>query len=223
MKFSVIVSANTEWECVKPMFPEAVIEHSPYGEYFFENIAENRVLFFHGGWGKVAAAGSTQYVIDHFKPAFIINLGTCGGIEGRIRRFEVVAVQRVVIYDIHEAMGDSVEAIAHYTTELEVPASLPSSFVRTTIYSADRDVTPDHLRELENRFHPQVVDWESGAIAWIAKRNKTRLLILRGVSDLVSAHHGEAEANLELFRANARQVIEGLMRDLPVVMSCAGM
>jgi adenosylhomocysteine nucleosidase len=219
MKFSVIVSANAEWECVKPMFPDALIEHSPYGEYFFTDIAENRVLFFHGGWGKVAAAGSTQYVIDHFKPAFLINLGTCGGIEGRIRRFEVVAAQSVVIYDIHEAMGDAGEAVAHYTTELVVPASLPSSIIRTTIYSADRDLTPEHLRELEKRFHPRVVDWESGAVAWIAKRNNARLLILRGVSDLVSLHYGEAEANLELFHANARRVMQNLVRDLPVVMS----
>jgi adenosylhomocysteine nucleosidase len=221
MKFSVIVSANAEWECVKPMFPDALVEHSPYGEYFFADIAENHVLFFHGGWGKVAAAGSTQYVIDHFKPAFLINLGTCGGIEGRIRHFEVVAAQSFVIYDIHEAMGDAGEAIAHYTTELVVPASLPSSIIRTTIYSADRDLTPEHLRELEKRFHPRVVDWESGAIAWIAKRNNARLLILRGVSDLVSLYYGEAEANLELFRANARQVMQSLVRDLPVVMSCA--
>ena len=76
-----------------------------------------------------------------------------------------MVAERVVIYDIHEAMGDSQEAIAHYTTELHLPAELPPSVIRTTIYSADRDLTSAHLQELEKRFHPRVVDWESGAIA----------------------------------------------------------
>src|SRR5579863_4951806 len=59
---AVLISANAEWRAVKPLFAVAQIETSPYGEYFFADIGGERVLFFHGGWGKVAAAGSTQYV-----------------------------------------------------------------------------------------------------------------------------------------------------------------
>ena len=32
--FSVIISANAEWEAVTPVFSGAWIESSPYGEYF---------------------------------------------------------------------------------------------------------------------------------------------------------------------------------------------
>src|SRR5262249_51833604 len=123
MSVVVIVSANAEWESLKPMFRPAQIEQSPFGEYFFGGVAGGlRTLFFHGGWGKVAAGASTQYVIDHFKPRFLINLGTCGGIEGRVGRFDVVAAERTMIYDIHEAMEESHVGIAHYTTDLAVPA-----------------------------------------------------------------------------------------------------
>jgi len=79
---AVLISANAEWRAVKPLF-SAPIHTSPYGEYFVANIAEEDVLFFHGGWGKVAAAGSTQYVIDNFHPAHLIRLGSCGGGPGR--------------------------------------------------------------------------------------------------------------------------------------------
>jgi hypothetical protein len=41
------------------------------------------------------------------------------------------------------------------------------------------------------------------------------LLILRGVTDLVSLDASEAEGNLALFKENARQVMGGLIRDLP--------
>ena len=36
------------------------------------------------------------------------------------------------------------------------------------------------------------LDWESGAIAWVAARNQTRCLILRGVTDLVGEAGDEA-------------------------------
>jgi adenosylhomocysteine nucleosidase len=213
--FAVLISANAEWQVVKPLFPGAAIQKSPYGEYFFADVEHERVLFFHGGWGKVAAAGSTQYVIDHFRPARLINLGTCGGVEGRIKRFDVVAVEKVVIYDIAEAMGDSNEAIAEYSTTLPLPTSFPVPVVKATMYSADRDLTAAGLRELDASYQPVVVDWESGAIAWVAHKNGTPLLILRGVTDLVSPVKAEAEGNLQLFQDNTLRVMQTLLSGLP--------
>jgi adenosylhomocysteine nucleosidase len=63
------------------------------------------------------------------------------------------------------------------------------------------------------------VDWESGAIAWVAKRNGVQILILRGVSDLVSLERPEAEGNIGLYRANAVQIMQGLILDLSKWMS----
>ena len=126
-----------------------------------------------------------------------------------------MVADKVVIYDIHETMGDSQRAIEHYSTTMEVPEHLPVPAIRATLYSADRDLTAKGLRELEHRYRPLVVDWESGAIAWVAKRNGTPLLILRGVSDLVSLETSEAEGNLALIQKNAALVMQQLVRDLP--------
>ncbi|HTX33756.1 MAG TPA: 5'-methylthioadenosine/S-adenosylhomocysteine nucleosidase [Bryobacteraceae bacterium] len=213
--FAVLVSADAEWRAVKPLLSPETTKTSPYGEYFFANVEGERVLFFHGGWGKVAAAGSTQYVIDHFHPARLINLGTCGGVEGRIRRFDVVALEKVVIYDIVEAMGGSKEAVAEYSTSLPLPCRLPVSAVKVTMYSADRDLTPAGLRELDAPYQPIVADWESGAIAWIAHRNATPILILRGVTDLVNPDQADARDNLQGFHNNTIPVMQSLIADLP--------
>ena len=213
--FAVLISADAEWRVVKPLFGTPTLHTSPFGEYFYANTGGERVLFFQGGWGKVAAAGSTQYLIDHFHPARLINIGTCGGVEGRIHRFDIVAVEKVVIYDIVEAMGDSQEAITAYTTPLCLPEQLPVAAVRTTMYSADRDLTACGLRDLNSRYQPVAADWESGSIAWVAHRNGTPLLILRGVTDLVSAGQAEAEGNLHLFHEHTAVVMRSLIADLP--------
>src|SRR5437867_12655115 len=218
LSFAVLVSANAEWAAVKSAFPAPPMEHSPYGEYFFRLVGHERVLFFHGGFAKVAAAASTQYVIDHFRPAYLINIGTCGGVAGRIGRFDVVVPDKLVIYDIYNAIGDDPDE-RYYVTDLDLPAHFPTPAIRTTFYFALRDPTPATLRDIEDRYHPTAVDWESGAFAWVTRRSGTPRPIMRGVSDLVSFERGEAEGNGALWVENTRRIMSVLVANLPKWMA----
>jgi adenosylhomocysteine nucleosidase len=166
-------------------------------------------------WTNIITVGMPKYVIDHFHPARLFNIGTCGGEEGRINRFDVVAVEKVIIYDIAEAMSDSKEAIADYSTMLPLLARFPVSAVKAAMYSGDRDLTAGVLRELDPAYQPVVADWESGATAWIAHKNATPVLILRGVTDLVYPDRAEAQGDLKLFENNAVRVMRQLIADLP--------
>lgn len=86
----VIISANTEWQVVRTIFPDVERQPAPLGEWFVVDLdvdgRREPALFFHGGWGKIAAAASTQYVIDRWSPELLVNLGTCGGFEGEIEK-----------------------------------------------------------------------------------------------------------------------------------------
>jgi adenosylhomocysteine nucleosidase len=213
-----LISANAEWKPVKEALAPARVERSPYGEFFTHTIAGEPVLFVHGGWGKIDAAASAEYVIGHWRPELLINLGTCGGLEGRMQRLERLLVSRTVVYDIQEAMGDSAGAIADYSTDIDLAwldDGFPLRHRRAAMYSADRDLIPSGVADLTRRF-PDVVaaDWESASIARVAGRRHTRLLILRAASDLVSAKHGEAAGNLTLFQTNAVTGMRLLLDDL---------
>jgi adenosylhomocysteine nucleosidase len=83
------------------------------------------------------------------------------------------------------------------------------------MYSADRDLTAAGLPRLDAQYQPVVADWESGAIAWVAHRNATPVLILRGVTDLVSPDKAEAQGNVQLFQSNTGSVMQNLVADLP--------
>ena len=217
-RYAVLISANAEWRTVSASFPETKKSLSPWGEHFHTDIAGLPVLFFHGGWGKVAAAGSTQYVIDQFHPDILINLGTCGGIKGHASTFETILADRTVIYDIREAMGDSKEAIRHYETALDlswIASPYPVAVRKTLLVSADRDLQQDELDSLHSTYGAVAGDWETGAIAHVASRNGTKLLILRGVSDVVSPKHAEAYGNPGLFISRTDTVMRKLLTDLP--------
>jgi adenosylhomocysteine nucleosidase len=210
----VLISANAEWKEVRPAFPAARIERSPYGEYFLHR----DLVFFHGGWGKISASASAEHAITRWRPSWIVNLGTCGGVAGQINRYDIVLANKTVVYDIIEQMGDSQEAIDFYSSTIDnswVPASLHSTVVQTTLFSADRDLVAGEIPALRARYGARAVDWESGAIAWVAARHRTRSLILRGVTDLVGAQGGEAYGKPEVFASSTALVMKKLLDALP--------
>lgn len=225
----VLVSADVEWRVLRELVAEPEEEQSPLGEWFVKPLpmhgADEPVLFFHGGWGKIAAAASTQYVIDRWQPRLLVNIGTCGGFAGAVERGTILLVERTVVYDIIEQMGDYNAHIAHYTTEIDLSwlrPPYPQPVLRTLIVSGDRDILPDDVPRLREEFGAVAADWESAAIAWVAQRNGTRVLILRGVSDLVGTEGGEAYVDFDVFVRGTRRVMGELLAHLPAWLALGG-
>lgn len=222
----IAVSANAEWRVVRAYFRDhpLEIESTPYGECFSLALGQRQVVFLHGGWGKIAAAASTQYALARWSPRLLVNLGTCGGFAGQVERGALLLVDRTLVYDIIEQMSDPQAAVDHYSADLDLSwlhEPLPLPVRRGLLVSADRDICVPDIPMLIERYGAVAADWESGAIAWVAKRNHTRCLILRGVSDLVSSEGGEAYADANVFRDGARMVMEPLLRTLPEWLMCA--
>ncbi len=218
MKVVVIISANGEWKAVKSLFPDPKIEESPFGEIFSVSMEQWAITFFHGGWGKVSAAASAQYVVDQFHPDLMVNIGTCGGFQDRIEPGTIILVERTIIYDIVEQMTDAAEAIDNYSTKLDLnwlPRITPSPVLRGLLISADRDIVVEDIAMLISKYDAVAADWESGAIAWVAQKNNQRLLILRGVSDLVGGEGGEVYGDYELFMGRTKEIMRRLMDVLP--------
>jgi len=226
----VLVSADAEWRVVQAVYPEHEFEATPYGETTLVFIPVGGRLcptrFLHGGWGKIAAAASAQFSIDRWRPVLLVNLGTCGGIRGRVGRGEIILAESTLVYDIYEQMGDVDEHLAHYATQIDLSwlsGDLPLEIRRSLLVSGDRDLMPGDLAELYERYGAIAADWESGAIAWVAQRNQVRCLILRGVTDLVGEDGGEAYGNIEFFQQATLGIMRRLLESLPGWLRVAGL
>lgn len=216
MKVVVVISAIAEWKAVQNIYPQLVIMNSPYGESSTLKLKKWDLTLYHSGWGKIASAGMMQYVIDHEQPDLVVNLGTCGGFEGVVNLGDVILVERTVVYDIVELMGD-LNIMNYYASSLDLswlPDPQPHPTRRGLIASADSDLPPEKIAQLKS-YGAIVGDWESGALAWVATKNKARLLILRGVSDLVNEQAGEAYDNLPLFEERTKGIMRKLFEQLP--------
>ena len=214
LKTIILISANSEWRATRELLSVREVESTPMGQWF----EHGGMRYFHGGWGKISAAATAQYAIDHFQPDLMVNLGTCGGFASIIEPGEVILVERTIVYDIIEQMGDSAEALAHYSTELDLSwlkQPYPHPVRKGLLVSADRDIVVEDIPKLVKQYGAFAADWESGAIAWVAKKNNIRCLILRGVTDLVGAGGGEAYGNIALFHERTRDVMKVLLEQLP--------
>jgi len=214
----ILVSAGAEWRALLPHYPGVDIEKSPYGECFYAKIGDQHAWFLHGGWGKVAAAGSTQYAIDRWHPERVINIGTCGGFKGMIAQGEVILTQRTLIYDIFEQMTDPAQAIERYAVDFDLswlPDPPPQPVRIGTLVSADRDIDPRDIPGLIEKYGAFAADWESGAIAWVARRNGVPCLVLRAVSDLVDGETSEAYGDYAFFAAQCSEIMASFAHYLP--------
>lgn len=225
----VLVSADGEWRSVREIYPDQAFQQTPYGEWFVHQVRLGGdslpTVLFQGGWGKIAAAGSTQYAIDRWDPELLVNLGTCGGLEGHVARGEIILVERTLVYDIYEQMGDLTDHLDHYTTLLDLSwlsRELPLEVRRAQLVSGDRDLLPEDLPYLRERFGAIAGDWESAAIAWVAARNRVRCLILRGITDLVGAEGGEIYGDIGLYHMAAARMMRRLVDSLPGWLVAAG-
>ncbi|MDC7221400.1 MAG: 5'-methylthioadenosine/S-adenosylhomocysteine nucleosidase [Spirochaetales bacterium] len=217
----VLISAETEWKIVKEYFNYSNLLESPFGEYFFIDDfvkADEKTVLFHGGWGKVNSAGSTQYAIDKFNPDIIINIGSCGGFDELVSRGDIVLAEKTVIYDIYEKMFDPVEAVNEFTSIIDLnwlKEPFPIEVTRSLLISGDSDLDPKSIADFKIRYSAIAGDWESGAIAHICKLNNVRCLILKGVSDIVSEETGEAYRNPQLFVNQVNDIMKILIDSLP--------
>ena len=216
--FVVLISADGEWQAVLHHTLSSIQHPTPYGNWFSQNIVHFSVIFMHAGWGKVSTAGACQFAIDAFQPQLMVNLGTCGGLEGLAELGEILCVSETAFYDIFEGMADYAQAIEFYSSKADLswlPEELPEHTYRARLVSADQDIQPRAYERLTQEFGAVAADWESAAFAWVAKRNGIPWLILRGVSDLVSPTKAETAGNLSLWQARTDQIMEDLLNQLP--------
>jgi len=217
VKIVVLISSITEWLAVKAALSPDELQSTPYGESFIALLNGIDFTFFHAGWGKAASAGAMQYVLDHYSPDLVVNLGTCGGFEGEVELDDVILVERTFMYDIVELMGDYGSVPDYYASNLDLswlPEPYPYPVRCSVLASADSDLPPDKIAQLKE-LGAIAADWESAALAWVAQKNGARLLILRAVSDLVSEASGEAYDNIALFKERTQVIMRRLIEQLP--------
>lgn len=159
------------------------------------------------GIGKVSAALTTQLIIDKYSPDFILNFGTCGGMNNSVKIKNYYAIEKCCQYDfdLRELDGVPLGYIQEYNTAFfENCLDGTEHLSKSILASADRFTNKECDISTINEIGCSLCDMEGGAIAQVCTSNKVPLIMVKGITDV----QGSGTAP-EQFMNNLKAVSEG--------------
>lgn len=139
------------------------------------------------GIGKVSSALTTQLLIDKYNPKFIINFGTCGGINNSVKILNYYAIEKCCQYDFDLSTLDNVPVgyIQEYDTVFFNTYTKGLDFLpKSIVASADKFTSKESDVNIINDMGCSVCDMEAGAIAQVCTSNEVPFIAIKGISDV---------------------------------------
>lgn len=140
------------------------------------------------GIGKVNAGLSTQILIDKFSPDFILNFGTCGGIDKTVNALNYYQVESCVQFDFDLRDLDHVPIgyIQDYRTSYfkADTFNICADLEKRKLATADRFTESKLDHDLILEIQCSLRDMEGGAIAQVCMANDYPLVMIKGITDV---------------------------------------
>lgn len=180
-------------------------------------ISSHDIILVKSGVGKANAAMCAQFIIDNYKPDFIINTGVAGGLGENLEIGDIVIGKDLVQYDfdvtaLGYALGymctgvnkdkptvysSSDELINKFETIIG-EKSPETGLHKGIIGTGDRFVGDiNKKKEIREKFNAIAAEMEGAAIAQTANMNTVPCLIIRSISDLADGSQTHSQDEFE--------------------------
>jgi adenosylhomocysteine nucleosidase len=180
--------------CALPVETDALISHHGISSRRV-NVKNRRVYMvetphtshsvgiFTSGMGKVRAAAETQFAIDRFKPRYLVNFGSAGGVNPERNIGDIVIGEKYVEYDF-QMFGDKIPFLTPDFNMIEVARKLPEALTGVVATADQNGDTPNKKSVLWDKYRAECCDWEGAAVVKTAALNRVPALAFRCISDV---------------------------------------
>lgn len=161
-----------------------------------------RIILAKSGVGKVAASTTTQFLIDKYKPDYLINIGIAGSVSDNLKAGDMIIAEKMVQHDfdvtafgcprgyIDNGIEPDKPTIFYSDKKLvdsfkqEFKSRMNSPIVIGTVATGDIFVNQEKLKkQIRDEFSALAVDMECAAIAQSARKNNIPLVVIKTISD----------------------------------------
>lgn len=203
----IIVAIEEEKQAFLEMFgePDIVYDDCPgYEVDTWLNVCQSRIYLLRSGYGEIAAAAATQYLIDNYVVDYIINYGVVGGLHEDHFVQKVGVVRKVVHYGFDLSVGGypvgrypNQESLSISPIEEALPQECLAKLPEFVCASADKFVGPGvPKRKLREKFGADVCEMEAAGIVITCNRNHIPCSFIKAVSDSVDEGEEAFEQNV---------------------------
>lgn len=224
-KIGIITAMEEEFEEVEKMMTEEEVKRIHNVDFYVGKIKDKKCVLARCGVGKVHAARLTQIMIDNFKLDCIINVGTGGAINPRLKIGDLIVGRTVVQHDFDiTAFGHSkgyITGIGNYVkcddTLLEKLKEAVNKMPERNyeiklgiVATGDIFCTEKYMKEkIRTKFDADIVDMECGAIAQVCYLNNIPFIAIRSVSDTPDGENAKTfDENLKLSSSRCAEVFK---------------
>ena len=194
MKLGIIVASRKERRPFFEVFGQPEMRHVGLNSYDVAMWRINSELFIYlilSGVGEIAAAASTQYLIDNFNVDAVINYGVVGGLSEDQPAMKIGIVDQVVHYGFDISFGSNYKVgeypgfgLYHIPRASTIPESATAGLPRFTCASADIVVGGgEPKRRLHQEFGADICEMEAAGIVITCNRNNIPCTLIKAISD----------------------------------------
>lgn len=192
-KIGLIVAV--EGDALRQKYGDGYDLHDSYGTVLYQT-AKTQVYALLSGAGEIFAASATQYLIDRYEVAAVLNYGVVGGCREDLLANEPCIVERVVHwqYDLSDVDGVPAGRYMEYPSRwlqtdealCEAASEAFPNLRRVCCASGDKFMgRAEDKMHLNSEFDADVCDMEAAAILLTCDRNHIPCLMIKTVADSV--------------------------------------
>lgn len=198
-----------------------------------EGLVENtEVAVLFSGVCKVNAAIAAQILIDTFGCDAIINCGTAGAMDERLKVFDTVISTEAAYHDVADgiltqfhpwlesACFKADEALVHLAAKSAEEIHHPGSIHLGRMMTGEQFIKKDACDQINQRYAPLCVDMETSSVAHVCYVNRIPFVAVRTMTD--APRDGEDTA-FEQNCDQASQISAEIVRQMLKLMSQKGM
>lgn len=229
MKIGIIGAMQQEISLLRDRLTNATVWQRAECKVYSGQLHGVKVALVKSGIGKVSAALGTTLLLDHFKPALVINTGSTGSLVPSLNIGDIIVSQEVRYYDVDvTAFGYELGQMAQCPASFAAAPSLIAlaeaisdrldiHVIRGLVVSGDTFINSiQNLAYIRNIF-PQAlsVEMEATAIAHICYRFAVPFVVVRAVSDVASQiSHLNFKEFLPIAVQNSSKLVEEMVQSL---------
>lgn len=204
----IVVALNSESKTFKEIIENKKAVQLADKKGLIGKVDGKEIALFISGIGKVNAAITTQALIDAYSPDYVINFGTAGGMNSNVEIMKYYIIDKCCQYDFDVSELDNVPIgyIQDYDEVFFNCYTDKTNFLpHAKLASGDRfNNSLNDINNITNVMGCELRDMEGGAIGQVCTANNVKLVMIKGVSDVVGS--GTAQ---EQFVKNLRSVSDG--------------
>ncbi len=227
----IIAAMNEEMSAVKSKMTD-IKAKIIYEKAFFTGFLSGKpCVLVECGIGKVNAARTTQLMIDHFSPSWIINVGSAGALNYELNYLDIVISTACLQFDFDlTVFGRKIGELPELGQYLKADTALVQlmehaihqtdsnhSIITGVIATGDQFINnPSIKQSMYEQFHAECDEMEGAAIAQVCTLCKIPFVIIRSITDKPKTKEKvdfyqyleKASARCALFLEKAAQLLE---------------